>query len=91
MKATQTFTLIETSTDDCPAQFKHLCDADGLIIDVTVYADMLRDDYGVPNSPIFYTADVTEVGVEINGVSTATPDDIYEMAADMAIEKGDWE
>lgn len=88
--ASQSFTLIDTCVEDCPPQFKHLCNTDGLIVEVVVHANMTRADYGVPNSPVWYEADVTDVEVEINGVSVATPDDIYEMAADMAIEKGDW-
>ena len=89
----QTFvTVMEYGVDDCPEQFKHLCDENGLLVEATVWANMIRSDYGVPGSPVWYEPDVTDVEIEINGVKVKdAPNEFYEMAADAAVEKGDWE
>jgi hypothetical protein len=53
---------------------------------------MERNDYGVPNSPVWYEAEVTSVDVEVNGVKLPIcPDDLYELAAEAAIQRGEWE
>jgi hypothetical protein len=87
-----TLTVLDYSIDDCPEQFKHLCDDDGLIVEATVYATAERDDYGVPGSPTFYSISVTDIDFEINGVAVKhVSDDLYELAGEMAVEKGDWD
>jgi hypothetical protein len=88
----QSLTVIEAYGNDVPAQFAHLADQDGLLVEATVWADMERNDYGVPGSPTWYEADVTSVEIEINGVKVKDcPDELYELAAEAAIEKGEWE
>lgn len=87
-----TLTVMEYGIEDCPERFKHLCDADGLIVDATVWAKAVRNDYGVPGSPVWYEPDVTDIDFEVNGVAVKdVPDEFYEIAADAAVEKGDWD
>ena len=83
MKATQTLIVEEYySLDDVPDHLLKYADDDGLIIEATVWADLTRDDYGVPGSPTFYDVDVTDVDIEVNGVGfTKCPADLYELAA----------
>ena len=85
-------TIIEAYGDDVPAQFAHLADENGLIVEAVVWANMIRNDYGVPGSPVWYEPDVTDIDIEINGIAVKNaPDELYEMAAEAAIEKGEWE
>lgn len=88
----QSLTVLEAYGDDVPAQFAHLADDDGLLVEATVWADMERNDYGVPGSPTWYEADVTAVEIEVNGVKIAPcPAELYELAAEAAIERNEWE
>jgi len=92
MKATQTLTVAEYGPEDVPEHLAKYADAEGLIIEATVWADLTPDDYGVPGSPTFYDVDVTDVDIEVNGVGfTKCPDDLYELAAEAAIQRGEWE
>ena len=87
-------TIIEAYGDDVPAQFAHLADENGLLVEATVWANMIRNDYGVPGSPVWYEPEITDTDIEINGVKVKVkdcPDELYEMAAEAAIEKGEWE
>jgi hypothetical protein len=53
---------------------------------------MELDHYGVPGSPVWYSPNVTDVDIEVNGVGfTKCPADLYELAAEAAIQRGDWE
>jgi hypothetical protein len=88
----QSLIILEAYGDEVPAQFAHLADDDGLIVEATVWADMEINHYGVPGSPVWYEADVTCVEIEINGVKVADcPDELYELAAEAAIKNGEWE
>jgi len=93
MKATQTLIVEEYySLDDVLDHLLKYADDDGLIIEATVWADMELDHYGVPGSPVWYSPNVTDVDIEVNGVGfTKCPADLYELAAEAAIQRGDWE
>jgi hypothetical protein len=92
MSAMQSLTVAEYAFDDVPEHLSGYADSDGLLIEATVWADMERNDYGVPGSPVWYEATVTSVEVEVNGVNLPIcPDDLYELAAEAAIERGEWE
>jgi hypothetical protein len=92
MKATQTLTVAEYGPEDVPEHLAKYADAEGLIIEATVWADMELDHYGVAGSPVWYSPNVTDVDIEVNGVGfTKCPADLYELAAEAAIERGDWE
>ena len=90
--ATCTFTLIDVDTENCPDNLKHLCNDDGLIIECVATARMVRSDYGVPGSPVWYEPEVEGIEFEINGeVVSKVSDEVYEMAHDEAVEMGEWE
>jgi len=92
MSAMQSLTVAEYAFDDVPEHLAGYADSDGLLIEAIVWADMERNDYGVPGSPVWYEATVTSVEVEVNGVKLPIcPDDLYELAAEAAIERGEWE
>jgi hypothetical protein len=92
MSAMQTLTVAEYAFEDVPYHLAKYADSDGLLVEATVWADMERNDYGVPNSPVWYEAEVTSVEVEVNGVKLPIcPDDLYELAAEAAIQRGEWE
>ena len=92
MSVTQYFTLAEHGPEDVPEHLAKYADDEGVLIEVTVWADMVRNDYGVPGSPVWHDAEVTGVEAEVNGVKIVPcPDDIHELAAEAAIEKGEWE
>ena len=92
MSAMQFFTLAEHGPEDVPEHLAKYADAEGVLIEVTVWADMERNDYGVPGSPVWYDAEVTDIDVMINGAPVSDcPDDLRELAAEAAINRGEWE
>jgi hypothetical protein len=90
--AQQSVTVLDVSVEDCPEQFRHLCNEDGLLVEATVWAEMVRNDYGVHGSPVWYDPEIGDIDFEINGIRVKdVPDELNEMAYDAAIEKGEWE
>jgi hypothetical protein len=90
-----TFTLIEEYHDTLPEPVKALADAEGFLwVEVTAYADMILNDYGVERSPVWYEPQVTGIDFEINGETVkSVPDELWEMAADRAsrFDSDEWE
>lgn len=61
--------IIDAPLSDVPAPLLPMADEDGLYIAASFSARMVRNDYGVPGSPVWYDAEDIEVEVyDINGV-----------------------
>jgi hypothetical protein len=101
--AQQIVTIIEAyEIGEVPMVLSAMFD-EGLTIECIVTADMVRDDYGVPGSPVWASPTNEAVdSIEVNGTEYSVAkaelvfgkdatDMIWEMALDAANEKGEWE
>jgi hypothetical protein len=101
--AQQTVTIIEAyEIGEVPMVLSAMFD-EGLVIECVVTADMVRDDYGVPGSPVWESPTNEAVdSIEVNGTEYSVAkaelvfgkdatDMIWEMALDAASHKGEWE
>lgn len=89
------------------ADFQHLAalydDDDGLEVYVRATGNSVRNDYGVPNSPVWYEIeDIMVDEYEINGVvythkalaakfGAELADNLHAISAEVTAEKEEWE
>ena len=101
--AQQIVTITEAyEISEVPAALRGMFD-EGLVIECIVTADMVRDDYGVPGSPVWASPTNEAVdSIEVNGTEYSVAkaelvfgkdatDMIWEMALDAANDKAEWE
>lgn len=74
-----------------------------LEVSITATGNVVRSDYGVPNSPVWYEIEEIEIEeFEINGVAysekavvekwgKAVVDELYGVCAEAVAERDDWE
>lgn len=90
-----TVTVLDVSKDNCPAEYFHLCDDEGLLVEAIVETTFVKDHYGVPGSPVFMSPTDFEVLLEVNGVSdpSGVPDELYDLAVELVQNKpyNEWE
>lgn len=104
MSLRTTVTAIESYEIADHPTFEPLYDEDEqLHVEAIVFADAERNDYGVPGSPVWYSAENADVDIyTINGVEY-TPkrlrakfgkcfeDELAEICIEAAYEKNEWE
>ena len=97
MSVYATIDVIDAAFEDVPAVLRDVADGDGLYVGALLSARMVRSDYGVSGSPVWYDAEDIDVeSFEINGVDMMPKEvaakfgkEVADFLLEAAIERGE--